>query len=263
MLSRQADYLDSFLQTQKPVMTNLSATIQNLNLIRANMATKEDLVENRELLLSKLQPKMSGEHSARRRRRRRTTETPGDIQASNLNTHYSYYHLPIGIIAISYGWAYKMSGEGPLKDEKVAIRGSWEFRPAPWLSHKTVFTEAMMVWRSRIYYSRMTVARNLRVGMDLSEAHPVWDCIFYADVLGLRKLLSSGSVRVNDCGTRFMEYNEERVSLLHYACACLGPRPWKILGPALLIAPTPAAVEILKLLIESGADCSALSTDGW
>jgi len=84
---------------------------------------------------------------------------------------------------------YEISDHDPLKNDKLAIRGTWKFCPAPWLSYKTIGTQATVLLHSRPNYAQLTIACNLTIGMELSTGHTVWKCIANADVLGLRKLL--------------------------------------------------------------------------
>jgi len=118
---------------------------------------------------------------------------------------------------------YEISDHDPLLDDKLAIRGTWKSCPAPWLSYKTIGTQAMVLLHSRANYAQPTIARNLTIGMELSTAHTVWKCIANVDVLGLRKLLCTTSVGVNDCGTFDSQADASALRMLADSAICTGP----------------------------------------
>ncbi|KAF8243910.1 hypothetical protein K440DRAFT_32037 [Wilcoxina mikolae CBS 423.85] len=231
------------IHAQVPVMENLRQTVRMLDQINTSMVKKEELAENHELLLPRMVPGMAV-RQPRRNGRQRTTIS-NTIQWSNAAIYRSNsrYHLPIGDLVISYGVIRKAADRSTPDDYEYGTFIKWELHAAPWLSRRAITTKTMLHIQSADYglYMTPTITRNLTMSIDLSDSHPVWRCIDDGDILGVQKLLDSGYVRINDrCAGSGM-------TLLHYIC------DFEVRNYVLS-----QHMEIIKMLIDAGADCNSL-----
>ena len=151
-------------------MENLRHTVRILDQINTFMVKKDELAENRRLLL----PRMIPEMAVRQPRRSGRQRTSNIVQWPNsvIYRSSSRYHLPLGDIVISYGVTLKATDRSISDDYEYGTCIKWEFHAAPWLSHRAITTETILHIQNADYglYMTPTITRNLTMSIDLSDS---------------------------------------------------------------------------------------------
>jgi len=125
-----------------------------------------------------------------------------DILVSGVRRKITSYNLPFGKIIVHYGVRSEPSpGQGGLGSEHFAMRGTWEFQPASWISYRSIITEAQLLVRCGAELAHPTITSSLTTRSALSWEHPIWKYVQHGDVMGVQRLLRTGAVRATDMGT--------------------------------------------------------------
>ena len=152
------------------------------------MVTKQEFAEHHNRLRLSLKPCPHAPQSA--------PSLAQDTLASSVVMSYADYYLPLGRISLSYGWQSREPDKHGA-DEECLLAGRWCFDPAPWVSYQSIDIRARLLVQFG-EYSRPRITPSLAFSVCVSEDHPVWECIKEGDLMGVRRLLSSGSIGVND-----------------------------------------------------------------
>jgi len=173
------------------------------------MITKQEFVEHQRAKLHHMRPRMDIGRPAVPRKAYRFADLNSVV--STVKMRHTTYCLGVGQIKVSYGLGSTDSEHDSSKQVQYAIGGSWEFHPAPWLSHKSIITDAILLMRCELELIQPTIKHTLKTTIVLSNSHPVWGCIQQSDFQGFQRLLTTGAIRPDDTNAR-------GETLLHYVC---------------------------------------------
>lgn len=231
--SHQIHYnFEQFSQNNVVITKGLTDVLQQVDQIKGTMVTKDDLVRQQGILLAKAQPRhIDGQG--------RTQNTHSEmILTTTINwNRQTVYELPVGTLKFTYGWGVEKSSQ----EREYSARGSWEFQPASWFSHRAFLTEAALRIQCIGQLVRPSLKVNLRAAVVLSDDHPIFRCIDDGDVKGVRQLLDDHAFGAEDT-------NRHGYTIIHSAASHISSN--------LSSANVQGTIEILRLLINIGVDCN-------